>query len=164
MEKVIEEKGRKRLVEAVTSAIRQGQEHTDETQMRPIKTMPLMKGKLLEGRYSGISEFVSRQARRSLVELCIDAIEKAKEAQKDRTITAQRTGAALELAKMMKVTKRTVHHWLQDTYQSDNINVKLLLSVALNLNPNGVDEILREDYKRHRQELANLGILVQERD
>jgi len=112
-------------------------------------------------RYAGISEFASRQARRALVELCIDAIEKTKENQKQKGDIG-RTGAALELARMMKVTKRTVHHWLQDTYQSDNINVKLLLSVALNLNPNGVDEILREDYKRHRQELANLGILVEE--
>lgn len=114
-------------------------------------------------RYAGISEFASREARKSLVELCISAIEKQKEEQETRLgRTGRPTGAFLELARRMKVTKRAVYAWVHDEYQSDNINIKLLLSVALDLNPDGVVEILREDYKRHRQELANLGILVEE--
>jgi len=116
-------------------------------------------------RYAGISEFVSRGARKSLVELCIDALDKKQEEQEARLGARGRpAGAALELARRMKVTKRTVNRWLQDEFQSDNINVKILISAAYEIVPfPSIEKVLKDDYKRHAQELAQLGIFVEER-
>lgn len=105
-------------------------------------------------RYGDIAEYVSRPARMRLVELCIAAIQEQLDAEEEKQGRRGRPVAATSvLAERMNVSTRTVNRWRKDIFQAKNMNVKLLLATALDLDVEGMRKILREDFRRHRQEL-----------
>ena len=108
-------------------------------------------------RYGDIAEYVSRPARMQLVELCLAEIERRLEAEREKQEKRGKKGRPLAatsvLAERMNVATRTVNRWRKDVFQAKNINAKLLLATALDLDVDGMKKILRDDYNRHRQEL-----------
>jgi len=92
-----------------------------------------------------------------LVELCLAEIEKRLEADRENQEKLGKKGrpvaATSVLAERMNVATRTVNRWRKDVFQAKNINAKLLLATALDLDVDGLKEILRDDFRRHRQEL-----------
>lgn len=115
---------------------------------------------MTEKRYADIAEYVSRPARMRLVELCLAAIEKQLEAVREKQEKKGKRGRPLEaesfLADRLHVSAKTVKRWRKDVFQAKNINAKLLLTAALDLDNEGVGKILVDDLKRHRQELYYL--------
>lgn len=108
----------------------------------------------MEIKHEGIAEYVSRPARLRLVELCISAIEEQIAAEETRQGKKYRgPGAAMILADRLNTTKRTVNRWRRKDFQSRDLNVNLILSVAQGLDEEGMRRILIEDLARHRQEL-----------
>jgi len=108
-------------------------------------------------RYGDLAEYVSRPARMRLVELCLAEIEKRLESDRENQEKLGKKGrpvaATSVLAERMNVATRTVNRWRKDVFQAKNINAKLLLATALDLDVDGLKEILRDDFLRHRQEL-----------
>ena len=108
-------------------------------------------------RYGDIAEYVSRPARMRLVELCLAEIEKRLEIERKLNEIGGKKGrpvaATSVLAERMNVTIKTVRRWRKDVFQAKNMNVKLLLATALELDKEGMRKILRDDFRRHRQEL-----------
>ncbi|MFH2110984.1 MAG: hypothetical protein ABIJ47_06970 [Candidatus Bathyarchaeota archaeon] len=97
-----------------------------------------------------LAEYTSRHARHMLVQLCHEAVTAQQAAVKPRPKTSPTTA----LARRLGVHVRTVQRWLRpDQIQSCNVNADAIITLALQLDPEGAEKALTKDLERHSVEV-----------
>jgi len=110
--------------------------------------------------FKGIIEYLSRPARRKIVQALCKAL-----VEEDETgITGVRhkrrgrppTSGSTLLAARLDISRQSITRWLNNEMQSSNSNASKVLSLARELIPEALAEILQRDVKRHISEVEEI--------
>jgi len=88
-----------------------------------------------------ISEYISREARQTLVLLCLERI---------NLMTGQEGAATALLAEDLSVSPRTIQRWAAGGAQGSDKNIDKLINRAYQLDPEKTLKIIERDLERHR--------------
>lgn len=99
----------------------------------------------LQGVYTTLAEYTSREARFNLVQLCLDHLETQSQ--------TSNVAATKALADRLYVSQRTIQRWARGGIQSCNVNAEAIINVALGMNLEEAAKVLVKDLEEHRQQL-----------
>jgi hypothetical protein len=90
-----------------------------------------------------LTEYVSRDSRRTLTKLCIEGIG-------DANPMSNLSPAGI-LAAELGVSHRTINRWLSGGIQGCDINIERLIDIAIYYSRNDVEAALNQDLDTHRR-------------
>jgi len=99
----------------------------------------------LQGTYTSLAEYTSREARYNLVLACLDEL--------NRQAATTHVSATRALSDLLYVSQRTIQRWARGGIQSCNVNAEAIIEAAITLAPEKATEILLTDLEKHRREL-----------
>jgi transcriptional regulator with XRE-family HTH domain len=97
---------------------------------------------------TSLTEYISRDSRRTLAKICVKAIGE------DNPLSPISPTATL--ANKLGVTPRTINRWLSGGIQGSDANIERLLEETLHTSPKNAEETLRNDLNAHRQAVDDL--------
>ena len=112
--------------------------------------------KEFEIRDEGIIEFLSRPARAKIVNhLCQTLISEYSRSiqQNERRRGRPPHSGVVFLSSTLGVSRKTVRRWVSGEMQSSNVNARRLLTFAVEVIPELLEEVLVSDLRRHRAEV-----------